>query len=118
MARIWKQPYREVAGDRLHLFAPGYRRLEPSEWVYFVHVCSFQFTFTSVAQISEYLTHFSHELKPSNRWADSPDADHLERQSRFAKLPLFLWEEPKRRKVVSALTRAVKQFQAGVKRRN
>jgi len=117
MARIWKQPYREVAKDRLHLFVPGYRRLEPSEWVYFVHVCSFQFTFTSVEQIGEYLTHYSHSMKPSNRWSDSTGADHWERQSRFAKLPLYLWEEPKRRKVVNALTRAVKQFQAGAKRR-
>jgi len=116
MARIWKQPYSQVANDRLHLFVPGYRRLDPAEWVYFVHVCSFQFTFTSVGQIVEYLEYYSHRLMPGNRWSDSTSVDHWTRQSRFAKLPLYLWEEPKRRKVVDALTRAVKQFQAGAKR--
>ena len=130
MARIWKQAYQEVAGDRLNLFVSMAKPRQPIEWVYFVHVCSFQFTFTSVEQISEYLTHFSHKLQPSNRWQDyshlsqpinrkqDPQViEAWERQRRYAKLPLFLWEEPKRRKVVDALTRAVKQFSCRAMRR-
>lgn len=102
---------------------PPEQSRKPLEWVYFVQVCSFTFTFASVEQIAEYLRYYSHKIKPSSRgpefiyrphWPLSSWAgDHWERQSHFAKLPLYLYKEPKRQKVITALERALKQFMPG-----
>jgi len=120
MARIWKKPYHEVQGERLHLFVPLDQTRKRLEWVYFVQVCSFTFTFASVEQIAEYLEYYSHKIKPSSRgpeFGEWPDrlwaGDHGERQGRFAQLPLYLYSEPKRQKVVKALKGALKQFRQG-----
>lgn len=117
MARIWKKPYAEVRDEHLHLFILADQTHKRIEWVYFVQVCSFTFTFVSVEQIAEYLQYYSHRIKPSSRgpeFGDWPEhswaGDHGERQSRFAKLPLYLYSESKRQKVVKALERALRQF--------
>jgi hypothetical protein len=75
------------------------------------------FTFISVEQIEEYLEYYSHKIKPSSRRPERGDwpnrlwaGGHWERQSAFAQLPLYLYEEPKRQKVVKALERARKQL--------
>ena len=117
MARIWKKPYIEAQGEPLHLFIPLGQTRKQIDWIYFVQVCSFTFTFASVEQIAEYLQYYSHKIKPSSRgpeyggWPERRWAgDHWERQSRFAQLPLYLSSEPKRQKVVKALEQALKQF--------
>lgn len=122
MARIWKRSYKEVRSEPLHLFVPLEQTRKPLDWVYFVQVCSFTFTFVSVEQIAEYLEYYSHNIKPSSRgpefgsWPNRLwEGDHGERQSRFAQLPLYLYEGPKRQKVVKALERALKQFTQGRK---
>ena len=97
MARTWKE------------FSIDSDPIAPS-WVYFVRVCSFTFSFRSLEQIQEYLDYFSQKVHPSS--ADRQDsADHWERQSFFDQLPLYLFEEPKRQKVVKALTQAIAEFQ-------
>jgi hypothetical protein len=95
--------------------------LQPT-WKYYVDVCSFTFVFSSRAQIEEYLAHFRCKIHPSSAdGADRPHeyndeegrfigwnpGDHWERQSRFNELPLYLFEEPKRLKVIKALERAL-----------
>ncbi|MBW3637930.1 MAG: hypothetical protein KY445_15920 [Armatimonadetes bacterium] len=110
MARFWKTD----VSNSVNPLVP--------DWRYFVEVCSFTFHFRSVEHIEQYLAHFSRKIHPSS--ADGahtkrPDSDwrdwnspvaHWERQSRFDELPLWLFEEPKRQKVVKALQRAIKEF--------
>ena len=112
MARYWKELARNRS-DNLH-----------TEWHYFVHVCSFTFIFTTVTQIEEYRKHFAQKIRPASadganrpiwRCADGTQltrhpGDHWERQSRFDVLPLYLFEEPKRQKIVKALERAIREF--------
>ncbi|HEX9996478.1 MAG TPA: hypothetical protein VGB45_04985 [Abditibacterium sp.] len=102
MARFWKTD----AQSRPNPLVP--------DWIYFVEVCSFTFTFSSRKHIEKYLAHFSQKIHPSS--ADGAThgsyshGDHWERQSCFDELPLYLFEEPKRLKVVKALTRALVEF--------
>ncbi|MCW3059118.1 MAG: hypothetical protein JWQ02_939 [Capsulimonas sp.] len=113
---MYKKLHRDCGEDVLHLWATA-EEAKTAQWVYFVHVCSFMFAFHSVEQISEYLNYFSHAIKPSSRTREGATwrvgvsrGDHWERQSRFDRLPLYLFEEPKRVKVVAALERARKLF--------
>lgn len=102
MARFWKTD----AQNRPNPLIP--------DWIYYVEVCSFTFTFGSLEHIEEYLAHFSQKIHPSR--ADGAahgsysHGDHFERQGMFDRLPLYLFEEPKRLKVVNALTRALVEF--------
>ena len=114
MARCWKE-VAQFRSDSLH-----------TEWNYFVHVCSFTFCFLSLEQIEEYHAYFSQKIHVSSsdiyshpRWDyakgrkdnfDFADSHHYERQSKFDKLPIYLFEEPKRLKVVKALKKALKEF--------
>jgi hypothetical protein len=75
----------------------------------FVSVCSFIFEFHSIKQIEVCLEFYSFKNHPSNR-ADIGSADHWECQRWFEQLPMYLLEEPKRKKVVKALREAVLQF--------
>lgn len=105
-------------------------RTEPliPDWIYHVEVCGFTFRFRSLAEIEEYLDYYRQKIHPSsadgadrpgrlyerdsngNRvWSFHP-GDHWERQSHFDELPLYLREEPKRRKVVKALERALEMW--------
>ena len=113
MARYWKE---KLKGKQNLLL----------NWRYYVHVCSFTFVFASLSEIEEYRDYFSQKIHPSSaddvdwrncRWWTPPNErgfswalDHWERQSRFDRLPLFLFEEPKRQKVVKALNEALKKF--------
>ena len=81
------------------------------KWVFFVRVCSFTFEFHTINQIRECLAYYSQKIHPSSR-VDFGAADHWEFQRWFERLPMYLMEEPKRQKVVKALTSAIKQFEA------
>ena len=114
MARCWKE-VAQFRSDSLH-----------TQWNYFVNVCSFTFCFTSLAQIEEYHDYFSQKIHASScdrrirspwqltfigrKYANIGSPDHDERQSKFDKLPQYLFEEPKRIKVVKALEKALKEF--------
>ena len=118
MPRIWKEafehdkhrsnpmlPYRHVRSDD---------NLVP-DLVYRVNVCSFDFQFGSVAQLRECLAFFARKTHPNSiiprdqlGWYGG---DQGETQRWYERLPLWLFEEPKRVKVVKALERAVHVFE-------
>jgi hypothetical protein len=116
MACIWKEPYESVkhhvvpieywgnADD--HLRAPS---LIPKD-VVVVHVASFTFQFMSVQQLRDCLSFFEQKIHPSSRRpmpAETLAGIHGKAQRWFERLPIHLLEEPKRRKVVEALSRAL-----------
>ncbi len=80
-------------------------------WVYFVRVCSFTFEFHAVEQIKTWLDYYSQRIHPSSRM-DIGGADHWEMQCWFERLPMYLLEEPKRQKVIKALSAAMEEFAA------
>lgn len=114
MARHWKERY-DPARHRDHI--TGRRHDDDPlvvRWVYFVAVCGFAFEFHSLDQIDLCLGHYRRKVRPSTReafslgWGGSVDEA---RGNMFAywwedRLPQYLLEEPKRRKVVKALERA------------
>ena len=115
MARIWKEPY-DSAKHHVpieywgnvddHLHAPG---LIPKD-VVMVHVASFTFQFINVQQLRDCVSYFEQKTHPSSRLpmpSDTSAGTHWEAQRWFERLPMHLLEEPKRRKVVEALRRAL-----------
>ena len=75
-----------------------------------VHVASFTFQFMSVQQLRDCLSFFEQKIHPSSRLPMAPETSagmHGEAQRWFERLPIYLLEEPKRRKVVEALRRAL-----------
>jgi hypothetical protein len=82
-------------------------------WTYFVKVCGFTFQFGSVAQIEAVLVYYSRKLHPSSRMPDSKwlRAEHDVAQAWYDRLPGYLRKEPKRRRVVKALERALVEFE-------
>jgi hypothetical protein len=114
MPKIWKEQFdparhqnrMDSTGVTLHPIA----NFVPT-WVYFVRVCSFTFEFHSIAQINDCLEYYSHKLRPSSR-LEIGSSDHWEVQRWFERLPMYLAEEPKRKRVVRALTSALEQFGA------
>ncbi|HSH78259.1 MAG TPA: hypothetical protein VLA19_06975 [Herpetosiphonaceae bacterium] len=120
MARWWKERYDSrdpehgnkmlgTYGDVWQpLSAPPRSNLEV-RWVYFVAVCSFTFSFQSLDHLRACLRYYSRKIHPSGR-IDRGVADHWEVQRWHERLPLYLREEPKRQKVVQALSRALAAF--------
>jgi hypothetical protein len=86
--------------------APRDRLIE--RWVYFVEVASFTFQFESLAHLNECLQFFRQKLHPTSRQPDVWLEHYWQRW--FERLPQWLFEEPKRVKVVAALERAAKDF--------
>ena len=82
------------------------------ESLYFVYVCGFRFVFTSISEIAVYRAFYEQPLKPSFRLPHVYGC-HSDEQSRFARLPLYLWQKAKRVKVVAALGRAIREFARG-----
>jgi len=79
-----------------------------AKWVYFVEVASFTFQFHSLEQIQICLRFFREKLHPTSRRPDVRLEHYWQRW--FEKLPQWLFEEPKRVKVVAALERAMNDF--------
>ena len=74
------------------------------------HVASFTFQFMSVRQLRDCLSFFEQKIRPSSRLPMSPETSagmHGEAQRWFERLPIYLLEEPKRRKLAQALRRAL-----------
>lgn len=83
------------------------------EYVVFVRVCSFTFEFLSADQVKMYLEYYQQVVRPSSRlpvYTGNFGGDHGEAQRWFERLPMYLLEKPKRRKVIKALTLAFEQF--------
>jgi hypothetical protein len=117
VARIWTETYRpekhsapaKYAGSlNDHYRAPS---LLPKD-VLLVNVASFTFRFLTTQQLRECLAYFNSKTHPSSRVAIGA-ADHWEVQRWFEQLPMYLLEEPKRRKVVAALSEALKLAERG-----
>ncbi len=117
MARIWTEAYRpekhsapaKYSGSLDdHFRAPS---LLPKD-VLLVSVASFTFRFFTTQQLRECLAYFNSKIHPSSRVAIGA-ADHWEVQRWFEQLPMYLLEEPKRRKVIAALSQALKLAERG-----
>jgi hypothetical protein len=74
-----------------------------------VRVCSFTFFFANRDQIQACLDFYSRKIHPSSRIRHM-NGCHWEFQRWCDRLPLYLREEPKRVKVVAALSRALKMW--------
>jgi hypothetical protein len=91
--------------------------------VILVNVVSFTFRFRSVEQIEKYLRFFETKIHPSSLIpAKDLEADlgaawrelrGWEVERCFERLPMYLFEEPKRQKVVKALSRAIELERSG-----
>jgi len=80
--------------------------------VYFVRVCAFTFEFHSICQIRACVEYYSRMVQPSSRCDISPSGhwSHWLSQRWFERLPQYLLEEAKRKRVLAALGRALQQF--------
>ena len=117
MSRIWKEPFRSDKHSSIpieywgsldaHIRAPG---LIPKE-VLMVCVASFTFQFFSNQQLRDCLAYYERKTHPSSRLSVGA-ADHWEGQRWFERLPMYLLEDSKRRKVVKALSQALKLVEA------
>ena len=117
MAKIWTEPFDAVRhGNKMWLDGPPAegvelywraKTLEPHD-VMFVRVAGFTFEFQSIEQINACLAFYTKKVHPSSRLSIN-GGDHWEFQRWFERLPLYLQEEPKRKKVVAALEEALHQ---------
>ena len=115
MARMWAErldPRRHV--DQMRTIHIGGIPPEPprdrliDRWVYFVVVCGFTFEFHSLEQVERALSHFEQKIHPTSL-RPGVTLEHYW-QSWSERLPLWLFEEPKRLRIVSALRRAERHF--------
>lgn len=90
--------------------------LVPRE-VWYVRVCSFTFVFHTLDQLRACLNFYGQKTHKSSRIPFSElhnyGGDSGECQRWFDRLPMYLLEEPKRRKVVAALQVALDQWSSG-----
>jgi len=113
MARISK-----VQGER----QDGKASLVPRH-VIVVRVASFAFRFDSVERLRECIKYYEKKTRPSSRIATKTLAADLGEDWRklrgweverwFERLPMYLLEEPKRQKVLKALSRALALAETG-----
>lgn len=122
MARIWKEqldPTRHR--DFVYPQRRGGIRISAHkdrlvvQWVYFVNVCSFTFQFHRVEDIRAYLTYFSQKPIPSSGKTGGAALEPYWRNW-HERFPMWLKEEPKRKKVVKALQRALDEFENEMER--
>jgi len=88
-----------------------------------VKVVSFTFGFRDVDQLRAYIDYFSQKTRPSSRVPARVLAGELGEDWReqrgweverwFERLPMYLLEEPKRQKVLKALTKALQLVEGG-----
>jgi len=118
MARIWKEKldperHRDYMQALERRDSPRAIPQPPSDnlvvkWVYFVHVCSFTFQFHSLEDIQKCLDYFSKKPIPPTGSSGNPFEPYW--RGWKERLPIWLKEEPKRKKVVKALQRALEEF--------
>jgi hypothetical protein len=117
VARIWTEPYRadrHAAPIEYWGFVDAHLRtptLVPKA-VLMVNVVSFTFQFVSGEQLRDCLRYFELKIHPTSRRPIPGNIDHWEAQRWFERLPMYLLEDAKRKKVVTALRRALKFAEA------
>jgi hypothetical protein len=87
-----------------------------------VHVASFTFRFQTVEQLRECIRYYEKKIHPSSRIPAKRSAAYLGKDWRklrgwdverwFERLPMYLLEEPKRQKVLKALTKTLTLVEA------
>jgi hypothetical protein len=112
MARISKIPVKEY----------GNANLSPRNLIV-VRVASFAFRFESAEQLHACLKYYEQKTRPSSRIAAKDLAADLgedwkqlrgwEVERWFERLPMYLLEEPKRQKVLKALSKTLALVEAG-----
>lgn len=75
---------------------------------YFVEVCGFTFQFHSLEQVERALARFGRKLHPTSAQPGVTLEHYWQRW--YERLPQWSLEEPKRVRVVSALSRALRHF--------
>ncbi len=129
MSRIWSENYLPSDAPVKDVNSPIGQVL--ARKIYFVEVCSFTFQFNSIEQMKETLEYFEQKTHPSSRLPDEEWVNeearhdpknyrkniekfmHSERgeiQRWYERLPMWLYEEPKRQKVVKVLKQAIDEF--------
>jgi hypothetical protein len=78
--------------------------------VFFVNAAGFTFQFASLEQLRAALTYFEQRVHPSSREPDVTLEHYWQRW--FERLPQWLTEEPRRVRVLSALSRALQAFES------
>jgi hypothetical protein len=130
MARIWTEPHR---GDSLYWKRPASveRQLNLgaqnptliARRDIMVRVASFTFRFVSIEHLRDCLAYFQQKTHPSSRIPAKELASDLgedwriqrswEAERWFERLPMYLLEEPKRQKVLRALSEALHLVESG-----
>ena len=117
MARWWSEPLDlERHRDFMSTSHIGGMEFEPprdrliERRVYFVEAAGFTFQFASLAQLRAALAYFGERVHPSSR-RPGVALEHYWQQW-FERLPQWLSEEPRRVRVVSALSRALQVFES------
>jgi len=77
--------------------------------VWVVQVCGFDFHFSGVDEISEYIDWFSKKVHHSTRCSNF--GDHWEGQTKFTKLPGFIKSGNRRERVLKALQSAKQKLE-------
>ena len=117
MAQFWKQPrdgrrFNDGPGEPV---SPDTRTLIAREFIC-VAVCSFTFYFESKEEVLEYIAFYEKKTHPSSRIPMPKRVDGFFRwhsQRFYERLPMYLQEESKRRRVLNALRKAVTLVEAG-----
>jgi len=83
----------------------------------YVCVCSFTFRFTNIQQLEACLLYYGQKTRPTSKLPYRELRPFIEQGLRgweierwFERLPIHLLEEPKRQKVVKALTSALRRW--------
>jgi len=114
--RIWREKSKGTVPYIYLKDAESLRRaptLIANEMV-FVDVASFTFRFVSLRQLNDYLAYYGKKIHPSSRLGGPGlSVDVWETLRWNETLPMYLLEEPKRQKVVKALTKAKQLWKSG-----
>jgi hypothetical protein len=116
MSRHWKERL-DPEKHQDYMSGSMVLNVEPSKdnlierWAYLVRVCGFTFHFVSVSQVRECLDHFSRKIHPSGRYDKLPPGSHWYHPW-YERLPMWLFEESKRVRVVMALRQALAEFES------
>lgn len=134
MSRIWYVNYLPHDASVKDVNSPIGRII--ARRIYYVEVCSFKFQFYSIEQMKETLSYFEQKTHPSSRlpnkeWiiaeARKDPKNHRRKidaflqserdvlQRWYERLPMWLYEERKRQKVVKVLQQAIETFSEGEK---
>jgi hypothetical protein len=110
-----------ISKERLK-WSDGSASLIPHD-VIVVRVASFTFRFRTIKQLQDCIRYYEKKTRPSSRVASKIIAAQLGEDWRelrgweverwFERLPMFLLEEPKRQKVLKALSKALELVETG-----